>query len=103
MSRILKATILMLVVGCVGCGGGGLEDNPVSVEPVESPVKVLLQGVAETGELGSGAMDIRNALEQMKADGNANADALLADLAEMEAMADPERIKRKAQEMIDSL
>ncbi len=102
MNQLCKVLLVCVIACFAGCGGG-LEDNPVAVEPVAPPVKAMLESVVSSGELGSGSMSIREALEKMKADGHAEADALLADLAEMETMTDADRIKAKAQEMIDSL
>jgi hypothetical protein len=67
------------------------------------PAKALLEEVAKTGELGSGAMEIRTSLEQLKATDSAKGTALLSDLDQLEKMSDPEQIKTKAREMSSKL
>jgi predicted transcriptional regulator len=92
----------MLVGGvlclAVGCGGGSTGDNPVPVVPKESPVKVMIEDIAKTGELGSAGMDIRNALE-----GHPKKDELLKDLMDMEKGGTPDQIKKKAAAMAAKL
>ena len=85
-----------------GCSGT-VSDNPVEVEQAQIPVKSMLEDVAQSGELGSGAQEIRDALDQMKASGDPKADELLSDLDELERMTSPAAVKRKAQEMADKL
>jgi hypothetical protein len=102
MKTVYALTVICASVSFVGCSGT-VSDNPVEVQETQTPVKTMLEDVAKTGELGSGAMEIRDALEQMKASGDAKADELLSDLDELERMATPAAIKTKAQQMADKL
>jgi hypothetical protein len=89
---------MLPVVGC------GPTDTVVEVEEVVVPAKAMLEDVAETGELGSASMEIRDALEGMKVEGDAaKADALLKELDELDALSDPNQIKKKASSMAGQL
>ncbi|MBI1314259.1 hypothetical protein GC176_23435 [bacterium] len=91
---------LCLATGC----GSTVDDHPVEVTPVTPPAKVMLEQVAEAGVLGSDAMSIREALEQMKASGDAaKADELLSDLDELEKTSGEAQIKQKAKAMAAKL
>lgn len=91
---ILRFLVLLAAVAMVGCDTAS---GPVSVDAPEattSSAKTALEAIAETGEMGSEVMDIREALE---------GSPLLADLDELEAMSETEAIKAKAKEMADKL
>lgn len=93
----LCAAVLM------GCGGGGIP-APVSVTPPPPPaVKALLEDVARTGELGSGAEGVRTALTELKASNGPVAEELLKELDQLEKLSDPAKIKAKAKAMADKL
>jgi hypothetical protein len=99
--RILGLGLLLLFV--VGCGKTTVDDTPVTVEPVSTPLKTMLEEVVETGQLGSGAMSIRDAVEGMRLTDDAKATELAADLDDMEKTGDPKQIKQKAEAMIKKL
>lgn len=90
----------LLVAGFAGCGGPKKESV---TPPPPTPAKALLSDVATTGELGSGASSIRDALTAMKATDGAKADELLKDLDELETMSDQTKLKAKAKAMADKL
>lgn len=103
MKHALIQLSVLGVIACstIGCGSG---DTKVTVEPKEVPAKALLESVASSGELGSGAIEIRDALESMKASGDtAKADELLAELEELQKMSNPDQIKKKAASMASKL
>lgn len=89
----------------VGCGGGSNVPPPQSVTPPAAPpaAKQMLLNVAESGELGSGEMSIREDLTKLKATDAAKADSLLQDLDQLKAATDPEQIKSMAKAMADKL
>lgn len=99
LSQLLAVGLLAALAGC----SGTVSDTPVEVEQKEVPAKAMLESVAESGELGSGAMEIRDALEGMKAAGDPKADELLKDLDELEATSNPAQIKQKAAAMAAKL
>lgn len=87
----------------VGCGGGGIP-APVAVTPPPPPaVKSLLEDVAKSGELGSGAEGIRTALTELKASNGPVAEELLKELDQLEKLNDPVKIKAKAKAMAGKL
>lgn len=102
---------IMLVCACVapvvgsfaGCGSGTGEVNTKEVAVEETPAKKMLSDVAESGQLGSDAMAIRDALETMKETDSAKAGELLKDLDALEGLSDAAKIKAKAKKMADKL
>lgn len=98
--RVLFVLALLAVVGC------GSQPAPIAVTPVEtSPAdtaRAVLEGIAESGEVGSGVDELRTALEELKQTDAAKADALLTDLSALEA-ASGEAAKAKANEMLGKL
>jgi hypothetical protein len=99
LSQILAVGLLAALAGC----SGTVSDTEVEVTPTVTPAKAMLEGVAESGQLGSGAMEIRSALETMKASGDPKADELLKDLSELETTTNPAQIKQKAAAMAAKL
>jgi len=97
----LRMMIALLFMGYViGCSS---EPAAVDVKPVASPAKALLEEVAKTGELGSGAMDIDTALNKMKSTDGAKADKLLKEFGELKTAKSPDEVKSKAKAMADQL
>ncbi len=100
--RLLLASVVCLA----GCGAKTFDSvavEQVAPAPTEQ-VKAVLQGVVQSGELGSGTMELRPLIEQIKATDAAKGDRLLADLTQLEGMAgNPGAAKAKAQEMIGKL
>jgi len=88
------------MVAVLGCE----TSESVSVDPVQEATpdaanaKTMLEEVAESGQVGSGAMLLRESLENVE-----QSEALLADMDELEGLTDEEAIKAKAQEMIGKL
>lgn len=96
--EICSAAICLALVGCSN------QPTPQAVTPPPPPAaKALLEDVAKSGELGSGAESIRQALEQLKATDSAKAEKLLTELGELETTSDPAKIKTKAKAMADQL
>jgi hypothetical protein len=97
---LVRASLVLVVLVMVGCGDGG--PAPVAVQPPaqatgSDAVKLILDGVASSGELGSGAEGLRTAVKAL------NKPELLADVDALEGMTDPEAAKAKAKEMIGKL
>lgn len=93
--------LLVVVIGLAGCGGS-VESEPV--QPASPPpVKPMLEEIAASGEVGSGAETIREALTTLKASEGAKAEELLKDLDELEKLSDPSQIRQKAKAMADKL
>lgn len=93
----------ILCIWLVGCGGSPSVTTEAVTPPPPPAAKALLTDVAGSGELGSGAETIRQALEELKATDAAKAEGLLKELGEMEVMSDPNKIKAKAKAMADKL
>jgi len=102
--RIVLVMTMLLVMTVAGCGGG---PSPVEVEATSTPAsqtaKNVLQGVADTGELGSGLEELRMALDEMKSTDSAKADALLSDLQKLEQSGGGEAAKAQAKQMLGKL
>ena len=102
MAYLRMALLLAVVVAFVGCQGGSEAvkvDAPQSSPGVEN-AKAALNDIAESGELGSAAMTVRENLEASE-----EGKALLPELDALEAMTDPAQIeaKAKAKEIADRL
>lgn len=94
-----------LVLGLVALLGCGPQETTQRVEEPsgQDQVKSALENVAESGQIDSGLMIVRDELEAMKATDAAKAEELLSDLDALQALTDPAQAKAKAQEMIDKL
>lgn len=91
---ILRFLVLLAAVALVGCNTGSAPVSVDAPEATSSSAKTALEAIAESGEIGSEIMGIREALE---------GSPLLAELDELEAMTDADAIKAKAKEMADKL
>ena len=100
---ILRFLLLLAAVAMVGCTDGRVVVPGEAAVPTSSEAKTTLEEIAESGEVSSAAMTVREALEELKETDSAKADGLLSDLDELESMSDPEAIKAKAKEMADKL
>lgn len=92
----------LLVVGC----GDGREthfDEGTIVPTHTENVRGWLEGVAQSGQLDSGADVMRDEITGMKEEGAANADALLADFDQLVKTQAPAGVKAKATEMLKKL
>jgi hypothetical protein len=96
--NVLSAALLIVAVGC-GSGEAPQEVTP----PAPTALRSQLLEVATSGELGSGASLLRDAIEQLKESDPTAAEALLFDMNELEGLSDPNQIKAKAQSMADKL
>lgn len=86
-----------------GCGGVANIPEEKVTPPPAPPAKAMLEDIAKSGELGSGASLIREALEAMKATEPAKVEPLLKEMGELEGMSDPAKIKAKAKSMANKL
>ena len=94
---------LCLSLAFAGCSGNDLP-KPVSVTPGASPaLKQMLDGVAESGELGSGAEAIQTELDNLAKTDAAKAKALKADLEKMQKLSEPDEVKGLAKQMAGKL
>lgn len=98
--RFARLLLVLVFVALIGCKTE--KSIPVQQAAPTDQVKSALQNVANTGEIDSGIMTVREQLEAMKATDATKAEALLKDLAELEKLSgDP--AKKKAEEMIGKL
>lgn len=95
-----------LVLFAAGCGARTFESvtvEPLPTIPPAQKAKTLLEEVAKTGQLGSGAEEIKMTLEELKKTDAAKADLLLKDMQQLEAARDPNAAMAKAREMAGKL
>lgn len=94
---------ICLSLPIAGCGGNDLP-KPVSVTPAPPPaLKQMLDSVAQTGELGSGADAIQTEIDSLAKTDDAKAKALKTDLEKMQKMSEPEQVKAIAKQMAGKL
>ncbi len=92
-----RIVMLLVAVVVLGCSESRSVTPPAEVPAVQA-AKGMLEEIGETGELGSGAMELRENLE--KVDGS---QSLLSDLDALEGLTDPAQIKEKAKAMASKL
>lgn len=92
-----------LSVSVIGCGGSDIP-KPVAVTPAAPPaLKAMIESVASSGELGSGADALKTELDNLAKTDEAKAKTLLADLEKMQKLSDPEAVKALAKQMAGKL
>jgi hypothetical protein len=102
----MRVLLVVLVAAIAGCGAKSFDSvtvEPLPAVPAAQKAKTLLEEVAKTGELGSGAEEIKMTLEELKSADVAKGDELLKDMQQLEAARDPSAIKSKAKAMADKL
>ncbi len=92
----LRILMLLAVVAFVGCQPNESEKVDVQATPAADAAKAALNEVAESGQLGSGMMIVRESVEEANAE-------LLPDIDALEALTDEAAIKAKAKEIADKL
>lgn len=103
--RMIHSVCLVLMLCCAGCdsGGGSSATDDSTLVGQSPPAKDMLLEIAQSGEVGSGSMGLRESLEGMKATDSAKAEELLGDLDKLEGASSPDEVKRLAKEMADKL
>ncbi|GIX05298.1 MAG: hypothetical protein KatS3mg114_1167 [Planctomycetaceae bacterium] len=95
-----------LMLGCLLLTGCSANYNPPSqaVTPKSSNLKELLQGVANTGQIGSGAMDLETEFDKLKNSDAAKAQELEPKFRELlKADGTPSKVKQLANELVQKL
>ncbi len=103
MRFVSLITLLLMASLLFGCGPSVTTKSVKETTP-QDQIKSALQQVANTGQVDSGLMVVREQLEAMKSTDEAKAQALLQDLDQLEALANrPQQARAKAQEMLGKL
>lgn len=102
MSKYVLCVMLLVVTLLVGCGRSTKSER-VEVPPTVEQIRASLQPYADSGQLDSGVVSLHDQIEALKADDPAKASTLESDLAELEGMKTPDKVKAKAQEMLGKL
>lgn len=102
--NVFRSLAVFSVLAWAGCAGG---DKPVNVTPPQTPAatnaKISLEEIANTGQMGSGMMLLRENIEELKRTDEAKGGPLLSELDALEKETDVEQIKAKAKAMADKL
>lgn len=98
------AVLLLTVSLLAGCDKrpAAIPVTPPKTAPAEE-AKAGLKHAAETGQIGSELMMIRENLEKLKSTDAAKGEALLKDLDDLSKASQPDAVKAKAKAMIDKL
>ena len=97
----VRLFVLLVVATVLGCSGE--DTTSVEVAAPNTQIQSALESAAETGQIDSGIMLVREQLELMQETDAAKADALLKDLDELESMTSTGKVKAKAKEMLSKL
>lgn len=106
MKSIISALVLgSTVLFAAGCGSGQqtYSNQPIKDVTVTENVRNWLNGVAESGQLDSGATVMRGEIEKLRADTTIKVDDLLKGYDELMSSKSPQQRKAKAQELIKLL
>ena len=95
LGKLIAVGLLALLLGCSN------EPAPVSVTPVASPAKGVLEEYAKTGEMGSGILEVQTAVDNMKQTDAAKAAKLDGELQALQKETDKEKVKAKAKALAD--
>jgi len=98
MRLFARVVMLLALVVFSACG---TTDEPPALP--DAPAKPLLEGMAESGELDSSVILIREKFEAMKETDPAKGDELLKDLEALEAARTPREVKKKAKALAEKL
>ncbi len=90
--------MLLVVVAIVGCQADESKKVTAPTTSASDSAKAALGDIAESGELGSATMAVREGMEATE-----EGKALLPELDALEGLTDPEEIKAKAKELADKL
>jgi len=102
--RVVRSLFVVVLLGVlVGCGGGDAAPKAVTPPSSTEQIKMTLNDVAQSGQLGSGGMVLEQEIENLRATDAAKADALKKDYEELKNMSDPGQAKSKAEEMLKKL
>lgn len=102
---MMKTCVLLGGLLCVAVGCSATTSLPAtSVTPQVTPLKTVVEGVAKTGEIGSGVMELTDKFAELKKSDASKADAIKADFDKLlKADGNPEQVKRLATELAKKL
>lgn len=87
-----------------GCGSATYNPDSVRVTPTTNNLKTLIEGIAQSGSIGSGAMDLQSQFDALKASDSAKADAIKAEFdAFLASDGNPAKCKKLAAELAKKL
>jgi hypothetical protein len=92
----LRILMLLAVVAFVGCQANEAEKVDVQATPAADAAKAALNEIAESGQLGSGMMIVRESVEEANAE-------LVPEVDALETLTDEAAIKAKAKEIAGKL
>lgn len=101
--------LLMLLACVVLVAGCSSQPPPPEPMPAADHARVTLQQAAQDGQVGSDVLALQGYFEELKATDPAKAESLLKDLDEMIKVgttpsgSGSQRVKQKAQEMLEKL
>jgi len=96
--------LICISVSAIGCGGSDIP-KPVSVTPPTTPpaLKSMIEDLAASGQLGSGADALKTELSNLAKTDEAKSKKLMTDFEKLQKLSDPEAVKALAKEMAGKL
>lgn len=98
----IRLMLLVALVAVIGCNSGPAPEK-VQAPPQIDQIKTALQGMAESGQAGSGVMQLETLVSELKAQDADKAAALQPGVDELKTLKDPKAVKAKAKEMLEKL
>lgn len=101
----LRAACLLLTTAMplAGCGTRATTSIPVEVPPPVQQLRQLLGSYAESGQLDSGVVAIREQIDALRSSDASKAESLAADLGKLETLKSPAAVKELASAMLGKL
>ena len=98
----IRLMLLVALVAVIGCSNAPAPEK-VQAPPQIDMIKTALQGMADSGEAGSGVMQLETLVSELRAKDADKAAALEPGVEELKKLTDPAAIKAKAKEMLEKI
>lgn len=102
-ARLSAIFAIALMLGCGGPNSQSTRVEPPPSPPATEKAKVILEEVANTGEVGSGTEELRPIFEEIGQTDAAKGQTLLSDLDKLQSSGSPSAAQAKAKEMLGKL
>jgi len=105
MLRIAVACCSLVTVAALGCSSSATTSPPAQrVSPTSSNFKAMVDGVANSGEIGSGQDELKKQFDELQKSDAAKAESIKPDFdAMLQADGNPAKVKQLAEQISKKL